>query len=98
MINYGFLTHFNIFISKDEGSPCSLNHLINSHFALLKVVNEANDNFGMLIGSYFATQVSFAVLGTISREFWGTISGTISRANSWKISREISGTIWCTIF
>ena len=98
MINYGFLTHFNIFISKDEGSPCSLNHLINSHFALLKVVNEANENFGMLIGSYFATQVSFAILGTISREFGGTISGTISRANSCKISREILGTIWCTIF
>ena len=50
---------FSFYFSKDEGSPCSLNHLIDSHFALLKVVNEANDNFGMLIGSYFATQVLF---------------------------------------
>ena len=38
--------------------PCSLNHLVNSHFILLKLVNEANDVLSVIVGSYFATQVS----------------------------------------
>lgn len=43
--------------SKHEGQPCSTDHLVESHFILLKLVNEANDNLGILIGSYFATQI-----------------------------------------
>lgn len=43
--------------SKHEGQPCSADHLVQSHFLLLKLVNEANENLGMLIGSYFATQI-----------------------------------------
>ena len=41
-----------------EGTfPCSLNHLVDSHFMFLKLVNEANQIFGVIVGSYFATQV-----------------------------------------
>ena len=95
MINYGFLTHFNIFISKDEGSPCSLNHLINSHFALLKVVNEANENFGMLIGSYFATQVRFfSFWGQFLGQIHGKFQGKFREQFGVQFFRAISGTIW----
>ena len=32
--------------------------IVNSHFILLKLVNEANDVLSVIVGSYFATQVS----------------------------------------
>ena len=47
----------NFYYSKHEASPCSLDHLVDSHFVLLKLVNEANENLGILVGSYFATQI-----------------------------------------
>jgi hypothetical protein len=44
--------------SLDESSPCTLDHLVDSHFILLNLVGETNAIFGVIIGSYFATQVS----------------------------------------
>ena len=51
------LVNFHMEYSKTEGNPCSLDHLVNSHFILLKLVNDANDNLGILVGSYFGSQV-----------------------------------------
>jgi hypothetical protein len=43
--------------SIDQAYPCSLDHLVTSHFMLLKLVNDANDILGIIVGPYFATQV-----------------------------------------
>ena len=43
--------------SKNEGAPCSMDHLVNSHFTLLKLVNDTNDVLGVIVGSFFATHV-----------------------------------------
>ena len=40
-----------------KSNPCSLEHLVDSHFILLRLVNETNEVLGGMIGSYFGTQV-----------------------------------------
>ena len=45
--------------SKNEGSPCTLDHLVNSHFTLLKLVNDTDDILGAIVGGFFGTHVSY---------------------------------------
>ena len=70
---FSFHRHNNINVdySIDEAYPCSLNHLVNSHFMLLKLVNDANDTLGIIVGSYFATQVSLSNYGGYKFQIFG---------------------------
>ena len=79
---FSFHRHNNINVdySIDEAYPCSLNHLVNSHFMLLKLVNDANDTLGIIVGSYFATQVS------LFNYVWG--GGTNFRFLVWQKSYQ----------
>ena len=43
---------------RTKSDPCSLEHLVDSHFILLRLVKETNEVLGGMIGSYFGTQVN----------------------------------------
>ena len=88
------LVNFHMEYSKTEGNPCSLDHLVNSHFILLKLVNDANDNLGILVGSYFGSQVR----PIMSNIHWpqGIIYGIIYHKVK-EYSFFIDGTLICFI-
>ena len=52
-------------VYRKKADPCSMEHLVDSHFILIRLVTETNDVLGSMIGSYFGTQVemqSFYIL------------------------------------
>ena len=44
-------------VYRKKADPCSMEHLVDSHFILIRLVTETNDVLGSMIGSYFGTQV-----------------------------------------
>ena len=43
-----------------KSNPCSLEHLVDSHFILLRLVNETNEVLGGMIGSYFDSALTWS--------------------------------------